>query len=302
MQNRMMTSAALMAALSAIITTAEAGEGVIEINQAQALEGGVVSGDAPGFPVTIDTPGSYALTGNLNVATDSRAITILSDDVTLDLKGFRVHGSGGGTDVDGISFEDSPDDFLPTDRVEVRNGIVENFSGHGVRLGNEGRVLDLRLANNQVGAAVERRGVMRGNTVIESTIGLDADRGSRVVDNVINQSDSGIECGARFGLTLDGKCVIRDNVLAVNDFGIVTGGSVIKGNTIANAQNGIMGANNLIIDNIIQNCSIGIQDFLDQGGTNSLRGNVLRFNTTDLDHGEPVFFLGPNQCGNTTCQ
>ena len=305
MPKRESTGAALIAALfwTLTIAGANAGEGVIEINQALALEGGVTPGDAPGFPVTIDAPGSYVLTGNLNVATDSRAITILSDDVTLDLRGFHVRGSGGGADVNGISFEDTAGNYPPADRVEVRNGIVENFSGHGVRLGNEGRVLDLRLTNNQVGAAVEWHGMMRGNTVVGSTLGLDAGRGSRVADNVINESDGGIECGIRFNLTLDGKCVIRDNVLAVNNFGISTGGSVIKDNVIANAEDWcIIGADNLIIDNKIQNCGIGIRGFFKGSGTNSLRGNVLRSNTTDLQHLEPVFFLGPNQCGSTTCQ
>src|SRR5438046_162421 len=40
-----------------------ASDGVVEINQARALAGGVTRGDAPGFPVTISQPGSYRLTG-----------------------------------------------------------------------------------------------------------------------------------------------------------------------------------------------------------------------------------------------
>ena len=38
-------------------------EGVIDINQARALAGGVTPGDTPGFPVTVSQSGSYRLTG-----------------------------------------------------------------------------------------------------------------------------------------------------------------------------------------------------------------------------------------------
>ncbi len=42
-------------------------DGVIEINQPRALAGGVTATDGAGFPVTLDHPGSYRLTGNLTV-------------------------------------------------------------------------------------------------------------------------------------------------------------------------------------------------------------------------------------------
>ena len=50
-------SAASIAALPAL-----ASDGVIEINQAKALAGGVTAFDGPGFPVTVTAPGSYILT------------------------------------------------------------------------------------------------------------------------------------------------------------------------------------------------------------------------------------------------
>ena len=44
-------------------------DGVLEINQACAESTGCFAGDSPGFPVTIQDPGSYRLTGAL-VLTD----------------------------------------------------------------------------------------------------------------------------------------------------------------------------------------------------------------------------------------
>ena len=82
-------------ALLAIVTAREvrAVDGVIEINQARAIAGGVTPGDTPGFPVTISAAGSYRLTGNLTVpALNTTAISITANYVTLDLGGFLVSG------------------------------------------------------------------------------------------------------------------------------------------------------------------------------------------------------------------
>jgi hypothetical protein len=61
-----------------------ASDGAIEINAAKAAAGGVTPGDTPGFPITLDTPGSYRLTGDLAVGDpDTGAISITSADVPL---------------------------------------------------------------------------------------------------------------------------------------------------------------------------------------------------------------------------
>jgi hypothetical protein len=45
-----------------------ASDGQLEINQACAVNTGCFPGDDPGFPVTITQPGSYRLTGNLDLS------------------------------------------------------------------------------------------------------------------------------------------------------------------------------------------------------------------------------------------
>ena len=40
-----------------------AADGVVEIDQAAAIAGGITPGDDPGFPITLDSPGSDRLTG-----------------------------------------------------------------------------------------------------------------------------------------------------------------------------------------------------------------------------------------------
>ena len=73
--------------------TAFAADGVVEINQARAVAGGVTVFDNPGFPVTLGRPGSYMLTGNLVIDdADTTAIEIITSNVNLDLNGFTIDG------------------------------------------------------------------------------------------------------------------------------------------------------------------------------------------------------------------
>ena len=55
----------------ALATPAFGVDGVIEISQARALAGGINPVDTPGFPITIDQSGSYRLTSDLNVSSES---------------------------------------------------------------------------------------------------------------------------------------------------------------------------------------------------------------------------------------
>jgi hypothetical protein len=70
-----------------------AADGVLEIGQTCAVQTGCHAGDAPGFPVTIDQPGSFVLTSDLRVAdANLDALQIQSDDVSIDLNGFTIVG------------------------------------------------------------------------------------------------------------------------------------------------------------------------------------------------------------------
>jgi hypothetical protein len=87
-------SVAAVAAFLLLAGNAFGSEGVIEINQAAALAGGITPSDTPGFPVTLDQPGSYRLTGDLVHEGPGPAqvigLVITAEDVSLDLGGFSV--------------------------------------------------------------------------------------------------------------------------------------------------------------------------------------------------------------------
>ena len=72
------------------------------------------------LPYTISQPGSYCLAASLAVTSDA-AVTIASDDVSLDLNGFRISNSGNAVGDYCLSIRNAS-------RVRVSNGIL--VGGH----------------------------------------------------------------------------------------------------------------------------------------------------------------------------
>lgn len=125
-------------------STAEAVDGVTLINQLFALAGFVTPGDAPGYPVTITRPGSYRLSGNLQVPDENTtAIVIQADDVTLDLNGFGIFGPTVCSIVEFFGLVCSPTGSgdgvqggCGADNVTVMNGTVRGMGREGIFLCN----------------------------------------------------------------------------------------------------------------------------------------------------------------------
>ncbi len=131
------------------------------IDHAMALAGNVTPGDTPGYPVTISVPGSYVLTGNLQVgANELRGIDIMAENVTLDLNGFTVMSTtqcqplGGSVACPGgVATPSEAADRVGIrvwkSNVVVRNGAVMGFKGHGIYSNQSATWLDgLRVWSN----------------------------------------------------------------------------------------------------------------------------------------------------------
>ena len=235
------------------------------------------------LPFTIDQPGAYYLTGNLELAEGARGITISADDVTLDLMGFTL--SGGASQ--GISLVPPGED--PLQNTVVRNGTVDGFST-GLRIldGENGRYEDLQIRNagSSGGSGVILTGASRGNVIRRCLVTESVSWGVNISATV----DDAILSG-----NLIADCIIIDN----NSHGIrlraASGGQVID-NTIQNSaiigNSGVTGASGLyfeatsstsaisgnrILDNtIVDNGSRGIY-FRSSGSV--MRNNEIRGNT-----------------------
>jgi hypothetical protein len=116
--------------------------------------------------VTIDTPGSYRLTGNLTPPGNTDAILITADHVTVDLNGFAILGCVPAPPAVCIT---RPGIGVNADRsnITVVNGTVLGMGENGIQIfGQNGRVERVRaIGNGRHGIAV----VGGNGTVIGST-------------------------------------------------------------------------------------------------------------------------------------
>src|SRR5689334_1511126 len=129
MQTKSLFAAAGLLACASVTYSQNA----VVITHEKALAGGVTKDDAPGYPVTISKPGSYRLGTNLLMPDGyTDAISILSDQVQLDLNGFAILGK--------VTCTGEKQSFtcLPIDasgiavvsgnkQVVVRNGQINGF-------------------------------------------------------------------------------------------------------------------------------------------------------------------------------
>jgi parallel beta-helix repeat protein len=201
-------------------------DGVVLINQSDALEGYITSRDAPGFPVTISDPGSYRLTSNLIPRPEQKGIEIAADDVTIDLNGFSIvtyHGDG-----------------ITTDNVSHSNIVIRNGTIRGSATPVNLPLRFVHLIQIQVYKA-DFSGVVLGDnaSITYSSIhdnpaaGLRVGTNSLIARNVVSgNAAEGINAGA--GSIIDG------NIVEGNQDGIVCSFCTINGNSVyGNVHSGI---------------------------------------------------------------
>jgi len=223
-----------LVALLAIATEggAHAVDGVVEINQTRALAGGVTPSDAPGFPVTLDRPGSYRLTGSLDVSGQPApqsvtAILVSSSFVTLDLNGFSLVGptTCTGSPVSACAPVGSGlgIDSLAANFVRITNGIVRGFGNSGVLVGN-GTLENLQTFGNGGSGMVIMAGgaVTRCAAIGNRYWGIDG-------DGIIVESSRALENGNR-GIEVGSGEVRHCEAVHNQNQGIVIGAGLALGN------------------------------------------------------------------------
>lgn len=197
-----------------------ADDGVLEINQACALNG-CGPGDAPGFPVFIKEPGSYRLTGNLDLTgtPGTTGVQIASPFVTLDLNGFEIAGpkvcTGSGPTLNCGPVEDGSGILIEADSraAVVRNGTVRNMGVTGIWGFSDGLTIEnvRAIHNGGDGFLGESNTLVSNSVAIENgEDGFDFEFGS-VLRGVtaFGNGDDGIE--------IDGTGGVVDNSTANNN-------------------------------------------------------------------------------------
>jgi len=298
-------SLALALAL-ALAPAARAGDGVVEINQTCAEQTGCFSGDAAGYPVTIDGSAgrSYRLTSDLTAPNANvDGIVVSTFDVSLDLAGFRIRRLGCAdvlapcTPTSGSGSAIKVSDFRNRG-LSVRNGSVIGMGSYGVYGGTEAVITDVRAHWNRLdGIFVDPGAVVAGcSSHGNGSAGIVAGQGSTIVDNsATGNGGRGISAGG-------GSTVSRNSAGDNGDGGIGVGaGSTVSGNaTVSNTGDGITTQEGSLIhgNTVRSNTGYGVRLDTDAG----FRENVISSNVLGAVNGAGAVNLGNNACnGSTTC-
>jgi hypothetical protein len=272
---------------------ASAADGVREISQAAVDEAG-------GFPFAIATPGSYVLTSNLTVASNSEtAIDVLVEGVTIDLNGFTIRGPVVCTDngqstttCSPIGIGDGVRSFQSN--TTVRNGIIRGMGNAGISLLGNGSRIDslIAVSNGQRGINVGASSTVEGSLAIRN-----GSFGFALGTNSVISQCSAVK-NASDGIVTSFGGEISRNSSTLNGDGIGAGrGSVVSDNSISdNLGTGVFCTSGCLVNgNMVSgngNVGLSLQD--PSGYTN----NVI------VDHAiRPVqggTYLSPNICDNTT--
>jgi parallel beta-helix repeat protein len=297
-----------------------ASDGVLEINQACALNGGCFLDDEPGFPVTIIGPGSYRLTGSLAIPdANTSGIEIEEEHVTLDLNGFRIQGP---TVCTGPTWDSPVTECAPLgtgigiasdeDSITVSNGYIRGMGNDGVSLkGSHSRVERIHATSNGDDGIRVSDGGQIGGVVIDCTAndnwsgGISSGNRSLVRGNIAMRNQEG-------GIAAGGVSVVQgNNASHNNDIGIsVNNGSTVTGNVAShNAFTGIFARyGSTILGNTANfNTEFGLVTQTNPtdsavGYANNVFTDNNKANTDPQVSGANAIEIGTNICGtNATC-
>lgn len=206
------------------------------------------------LPFTINLSGSYYVTANLIAAAGQTAITVNTGNVTIDLNGFQLLGSGGAT-AHGVRIATG------ASSITVRNGIVRGFSGDGISAEasncTEMRVEGVTATSNG------GRGIVMG----DSGLATDCLARSNTGDGIVGGSACRVaacsatnNAGANGGVVLGARAIITDVTATQNGDGIRAGANslVTRCTAAANTGAGISCGGGTIVQACAANLNSGV--------------------------------------------
>ena len=211
------------------------------------------------LPYTISSSGSYYITSVLN-STES-GITVGADNVTIDLMGYSLIGTGSGIN-DGIYMN-------ARKNVEIKNGTVRNFGRYGIcelHGGGKGhRVINVRsLWNGSDGIRLTGYAHIIKDCIVTNNegYGIDGYWGCTITGNIaFGNQETGIrgvsgcsitgntvrennmsEDTTKAGIEVYYNCMVKNNTLCYNrknNIYVFSDDNVIEENLVVGSTNGI---------------------------------------------------------------
>lgn len=236
------------------------------------------TGYVDSLPATISTQGTWCLRGDLSTAVSTgTAITIATNNVTLDCNDFKIGGLPVGANTGAVGVQASG-----RLNATVRNCNIRGFL-YGVKLQGAGHVVeDSRFDGNTAigiwadgdGTVVRRNRVLDtgGSTLYSTAIGIATNSSADIADNTVagvaSMHSSG--AGTNYGISMTSGSangnVVRGVVMEQGGWGIVSNGAAVlsDNDVMGTNQSGAVGIGcgseqGLVINNIVARFTTGIQ-------------------------------------------
>lgn len=228
----------LVIGLLGLTSTAAATDGVVEINASRAAVGGVTALDPPGYPVFINKPGSYRLTGDLDltgetVPQDATAIVVVADHVWLDLNGFSIVGPNACAGVPPVSVGLGDGIVGTALETVVLNGYVRGLGRNGISLGAEARVEGVSVScSGDAGVIVGEDSVVRASKAsANGGAGIRVGDRSLVLENAI-ADNGGVALGMGAQAAYSGNQLGDTNALQIEGVALLEMGANACGTSL----------------------------------------------------------------------
>ena len=195
-----------------VAQSASAMETEVALNDDMAIKGGVMPGDAPGYPITITHSGRYRLTSNLYPPGEISGIEIKSGGVTIEFDGFMLSGRA---EADfGI--------FGPgVNNVMIMNGFIEGFKNPAI-IGHDAWIVEnMRIAYNNYGIKLENYArVLRSTITWNAAYAINCGNYCHVEGNVISDNYEAVH--------IDSGTVLGNTIMHNKTFGIIANSASSK--------------------------------------------------------------------------
>jgi hypothetical protein len=190
------------------------------------------------LPFIISQPGSYYLVTNLTDIAGTNGITVNTDNVTIDLSGFTLSGSGG-TFFSGSGIYTG---LTPRKNLTVRNGTVRRWGAYGIGgvFLSSGHFENVHVSENgNDGIVAGENCVIRGCTAqTNGSVGIVARQGSVIIGCAAISNNF-------YGIQLLDNGVVDNCTASFNqDIGIIGG----KGGTVRGCSAWGNGSAGILVD------------------------------------------------------
>ena len=221
------------------------------------------------LPFTINSSGSYYLTGNLTVIS-GHGISLTASNVTIDFMGFTIASQETGV-ARGISLNGR-------ENVTIKNGTILGF-GNGIYSEQETE-RNIQIDSMRILNSVDRGVTIRGS-------------GHQITNSIVDGSGGiGLSLGINTANIISGMKV-RNNTVSNNGSGIIVGSGsfVSKNNVYSNDASAIVatGPSCFIEENNIYNNSFGSGSNSFSAGVKVKSDSLVRGNTIDNNGHQGIY-------------